>query len=254
MKRVLFLLMSVLAVAAAFTSCKKDKENAYTVKLLKTVTYYSNRYEETYNRYKFEYDKQNRIAKISDYYTRTITYDGDDLVQVVTTNNDGYIGTCQYIKNGNTITFTEKYIYNGDNYTNTYTIELDSDGLPVKQEVERSDNVNYFHVYEYQDGNLATDRITYDTSREDNTETHTYTYDNEKSALYYCQTPKWYLILYLNDFGISNNVTYSGGTYPPRSSYTYEYDVTGFPVKRTCQTSGYMQHSEGIEYFTYIKK
>ena len=329
MKRVLFLLITVLAITVVVISCKKDKENVYTVtfysndgsevvaqtiaegekaaepqpeptregyffggwyidnpaftnkwnfdtdvvtknitlyakwctvKLLETITYYSYRYDETSDRYKFEYDEQNRITKISEYsnYTKTLTYEGDDLVRVVTSDNNGNVEMYEYTKSGNTITHI--FTYSGSTYipsfTNIYTIELDNKGLPVKQEVKRSDNVFHVYTYEYQDENLTKITITSTSPDFDWTDVEncTYSYDNEKSALYHCKTPKWYLIMELNNFGINNSVTYSGGTYPPRSSYTYEYDVTGFPVKRTCQTSGHMTYSEGIEYFTYITK
>ena len=255
MKRIVlnYLVIAALAVSAVCISCQKDMENANTVKLLKTITYESDR-SDKHVRYKFEYDKQNRITKIYEYDRNiSFTYAGNDLVQVLYNYSSGSVEMYEYTKSGNTI--TEKYTYNGDgtisNFTNTSSIKLDSDGLPVKKEVESP----FFHVYEYQGGNLTINRITYTTPQEyDPTETLAYTYDNEKGALYYCQTPKWYLILYLNNFGIKNNVTYSGGTNPPRSEYTYEYDITGFPAKRTHQTSGHMTYSEGTEEFSYITK
>lgn len=181
------------------------------------------------------------------------------MVHVFSTNNSESLGTFEYTKNGNTI--TEIYTYNSNgsfssNYTNTSIIELGDEGLPVRMDVKRADGNTFFRIYEYQDGNLTIDKIIYSFIVEDDyyTERQIYTYDDKKGALYYCQTPKWYLILYLNDFGIKNNVTHSGGTWPPRTWYTYEYHNSEFPAKRTVSTSGHMTHSEGIEEFIYITK
>ena len=259
MKRVLFLLMTVLAVATALTSCKKDKENAYTVKLLKTIIK-----DDTegfrYDKYKFEYDEQNRLTEMSQYfyggdlyYTTTFTYAGDDLVQVLNRYSSGSVETYEFVKNGNTI--TQKSINNG--VITNYIIELNSDGLPVKQEDEQPDNYPNIGIYEYQDGNLTkkTDRVLLP---DDYTEwvdyTYTYYYDNEKGALYHCKTPKWYLIMHLNDFGVKNNITEGGHLFRPWSVYTYKFDGAGFPTKRTSQNYYHMFENERVEEFIYIKK
>ena len=144
MKRVVlnYLVIAALAVPAAFTSCKKDMENVFTVKLLETITVCCRKSDgidedfRKYDKYKFEYDEQNRITKMSEYYydgslsyTNTFTYEGDDLVQVVNIF-DGYVNTFEYTKSGNTINL-KLTCYD---IVSTYTIELNSDGLPVKRE------------------------------------------------------------------------------------------------------------------------
>ena len=260
MKRVIlnYLVIAAIAVAAVFTSCKKDTETVYTVKLLKTITVCcikSDGHDENigkYDKYKFEYDEQNRITKMSEYsfdgdlsYTNAFTYDGDDLVQVLYSHSGGF-STSEYTKNGNII--TEKC--NGT----TYTIELDIDGLPVK--LDRGDGKNY-DIYEYQDGNLTEKTGIFELPEYDYTEYHRYSYgyDNQKGALYHCNTPKWYLVLHLSDFGVKNNKT---DEYWTRhwGEYIYEFDSAEFPAKRTYKnTWGMAGHvKEWVEKFTYIKK
>ena len=270
MKRVVlkFLVIAVLAISAVLTSCNKDDD--YTrlklmktkVKLLKTIIE-----DDTegfrYEKYKFEYDVQNRITEISEYFyggdlysTTTFTYAGDDLVQVLHSFSGGSFEMYEYTKNGNTI--TQKYTYSGDtyisNFTTTSTIELDSDGLPVKREGEKDEygNTNV-ETYEYQDGNLTKNTRIAILPQYDYTEyyTNTYYYDNEKGTLSYCKTPKWYLIMYLNDFGVKNNITEGGHLYRPWSVYTYKFDGAGFPTKRKSKNYYHMFENERIEEFVY---
>ena len=74
------LIIAVIAIMVAFTSCQKDDNDK--VKLLESVT-------EPYGQYhKFEYDSQNRLTKYLRYNssselleTRTLTYSGNDLVK-----------------------------------------------------------------------------------------------------------------------------------------------------------------------------
>jgi len=267
MKRVFFLLAAAVIFATAFTSCKKDEENANTVKLLKSITVCcikSDGHDEDvgrYDKYKFEYDEQNRITKMSEYYydgslyyTKTFTYAGDDLDQVLYSHSSGSVSTYEYTKNGNTI--TEKDIYDGG--VRISIIELDNDGFPFKREREEEDGSTYIDTYEYQDENLTIISQSFSISEFDYTESYTYNYvyDNEKGALYHCKTPKWGLILHLNDFGIKNNRTAANA--PPRSKteYTYKFDSAGFPAKRTyINTWGMADHiKEWVEEFTYIRK
>ena len=127
-----------VVVTTTFSSCKKDKEDYNTVKLLKTIIYVSGDKQFKYDQYKFEYDEQNRITKISEflydgniYYTQTFRYEKDDLVQVLFSHSSGSIETYEYTKSGNTI--TQKYSSNSEgvsdgyilpNFTTTHTIEL----------------------------------------------------------------------------------------------------------------------------------
>ena len=199
----------------------------------------------------FEYDEQNRITKISRYYyngdllyTKTPTYAEDDLVSD---------GTCEYTKNGNII--TQKF----KNSSKFYTIELNDDGLPVTcdENYSSSSHISIITYFGYQGGNLTERRCreTY-TDGDWDTDFYDFQYDDKKGALYHCRTPKWYLILYLNDFGIKNNITREYRQYS-HDEYTYEYDNNGFPTKRTglWVYMGIRDDSdEWEEEFTYITK
>jgi hypothetical protein len=267
----LFNTVLVLSALVIFTSCDKDEEDYNIEKLLKTITYVSDDKQFKYDQYKFEYDEQNRITKISELfyegnisYTQTFTYEKDDLVQVLFSHSSGSIETYEYTKSGNTI--SQKYSWNSDgvvsegyiipNYTTTHTIELNSDGLPIKRErVNEEPGNTYVETFEYQDGNLTKRTGIYTSIGWDFTEqeTYTYSYDDKKGTLYYCKTPKWYLILRLNDLGINNNIT-KGGLGRSWTVYTYKYDKAGFPAERTRNWSGQMATSRNDELFTYIKK
>ena len=268
-----YLVIAALAITATFTSCdeKSEKEDPNQIKLLKTITECFRNYDNLdynsgcYDKYKFEYDEQNRITKISCYfssedlhYTNTYTYAGDDLIQVLWSHSSGDIETYEYTKDGYII--TEKYTRNGVNSTydfvNTYAIELDSDGMPVKRTREDEYGNTYVETYGYQDGNLTGYTMTR-TSKSGNTDldSETYQYDNQKGALYHCKTPKWYLFLELNYFGVKNNRTEEGWI-RHSAEYTYEFDGAGFPAKRTCRSVTGMSSwvSVWVDEFTYIRK
>ena len=213
-----------------------------TVKLLETWT---TDYE---NYYMFEYDEQNRITKIKSRYnsTNTLMYEGDDLI---------HDGTYEYTKSGNTI--TQKHSESGK----TTTIELNSDGLPVTWDSNYSSptHISIITHFEYQNGNLSDRSLveTYSNLEWDwDCFWNIYKYDNEKGALYHCKTPKWYLIMYLNDFGVKNNITYYE-YWGNVTIYDYEFDDAGFPIKRTCTNDRFMSTGSlevWEEKFTYIMK
>ncbi len=270
MKKIVFkYLVIAVVVTTAFNSCKKDKdedeEDHYTVKLLKGITHISDDKQYKYDQYKFEYDEQDRITKISKFffdgelsYIVSFTYERDDLVQVLYSFSSGSTEMYEYTKSGNTI--TQKYTYNGDGvsipgYTTTYTIELNSDGLPVRREPEEEESGNTnVETFEYQDGNLTKNAYIFTSGDYTETYTNTYYYDDKKGTLYNCKTPKWYLIMYLNDWGVNNNVTEGGHAFRPWTVFTYKYDNEGFPAERTHNFLGQMHESESNEVFTYTKE
>ena len=199
---------------------------------------------------KFEYDEQNRITQIisansnGTLSTNTITYEGDDLVQ-----DRNY----EYIKNENTITLKHK----GSNRVST--VELNSDGLPVTWTEEKPfpTHISIVTYFKYSDGNLTERRdVEYYSDDDWDTEWNDYRYNNQKGALYDCKTPKWYLIMFLNQFGVKNNITYHE-YWGNNTKYDYEFDDAGFPVKRTC-TNDRMMGADGLEVweekYTYITK
>ena len=236
-----------------------------TVKLLETVTSCFRNYDELnydagcYDMYKFEYDEQNRVTKRFHYYgvdlynITTYTYTGDDFVQVLHNYSSSSVEMYEYTKSGNTI--TQKITHSA----RTYTIELDSDGLPVKKE-DLSGNYHYIYTYEYNDGNMTKEteciRLPEYDYKEGECYTRTYYYDNQKGALYHCKTPKWCLILHLNDFGVNNNKTEDGFFQRYSAKFTYEFDDIGFPIRRTCRSVTGMSSwvSVWVEEFIYIVK
>ena len=235
---------------------------------MKIITHVSGDKQFKYDQYKFEYDEKNRISKITELfyegnisYTQTFTYEKDALLQVLFSHSSGSIETYEYTISGNTI--TQKYSWNSDGvsegyilptFTTVHTIELNSNGLPIKREREEEDpgNTNV-EIFEYQNGNLTKRMQMYTSMVYDYTYTDTYYYDDKKGALYYCKTPKWYLIMYLNDLGVENNITEGGHLFRPWTVYTYKYDNEGFPAERTCNFLGQMYEGESDEVFIYNK-
>jgi len=225
----------------AFSGCNKEKEdeNGGKVKLLETITYEDGYYD------KFEYDIQNRITKALGYRegevfrTRTLTYNNvGDLVKSVSIYTDypEEIREEVFIRDGNTI------IYDSG------TIILNNDGYPTKIILMYDNELVGERILKYQDGNVI--KIT--SSDED----WEFKYDNKKSPIYYCKTPKWFLLDFI-DFGIGliHNVTKMSliaGWGNSSTDLVYEYDNDGYPIKQTVIEKYY----DGEEYtsvrtFTY---
>ena len=142
---------------------------------------------------KFEYDKQNRIVKIGN---ETITY-ADNLITV---------GTDKYAISGNTITIDGRsFTINGDGYI------VNGNGAD----------------YKYKDGNLISSYWS-EVPCTDN-----YSYDNKKSPFSGSTTPKWLIQRLLLDIYASKNNVVSSEQEVGKSTYKYEYDSDGFPVKFT---------------------
>jgi len=152
--------------------------------------------------HKFEYDKQNRIVKMDDI---TITY----AANLIT------VGTQKYAINGNTVTVDGK------------SLTLNKDGYIAK--------VGDDKTFKYKNGNLT--KNEYPNPADDVPPTYVVSmdkYDDKKSPLSNCETPKWLLqeLHILGSYHISkNNIlekTLQGrGT--TTSVYKYEYDSDGFP-------------------------
>jgi effector-binding domain-containing protein len=195
---------------------------------------------------KYNYDKQNRITKISSYNksetlvcTETFTYRDNNLIKVVyeeicTPTNR----TEEYTIEGKRITYTVKGGYLDYLGTRTGTIELNNDELPIKIGSSNQD-VSYSSIYQYQDGNL----LKIISSGEQNY-SYTFEYDNNKSPFYHCQTPKWYIFYDSYWFGSNNNlmqeivITTDDNNVYSETVYKYEYDSYGFPTKRILNVNG----------------
>jgi len=207
------------------------EDNDIVVKLLESITYNDNEYEQ-----KFEYDNQNRISKILEYnYIEGTTnptniivfsYIENDLVKLTWSN-----GSEEYVKNGNKITVMRK-----SNYDIIFsTIDLNDDELPTKYE-ESVEGSSWVTTWQYQGRNLvqySRKETTSDGIWESST---SYKYGNNKSY-YNCNTPKWIMFFLFDDASASqNNViekteTWSNGN--GKTEYEYEFDKDGYPTKQT---------------------
>lgn len=228
MNRSVFKYLAVIAITVSTTSMSFIGDDR--IKLLQTVVSDGDAYD------KYEYDDQKRIVKTSSFNVRgiklntaSLTYSNNDLVKTEMVFEYLFESNIieEYTKIENKITI--KRVEDGD--VQIYTLYLNSDGLPDKYENEDS---SYIVNYQYQDGNL----LKY-ISKEDGIETcQEYKYDNKKSPFSDCKTPKWFMIWFLwGGFGIQNNITeikWSDNTF---SHIEYEYDINGYPTKKTTISS-----------------
>jgi len=249
-----YLVIAALAGAAAFTSCEKDG-GAEVVKLLETYTWGVGDYM------KFEYDNQNRITKVlyydegEVYSTETFTYNGNDLVKSVRTfAGESDIRTYDLVKSGNGNTITMTYKWNDYKYESPMTITLNSDGLPAKIENSGKD-MSWVASYQYQGNNFTKISGKEIYQGEESEYVSEYKYDNNKSPLYHCKTPKWYLIWWFGgELCVHNNMieeTWEGG----KTVYTYVFDADGYPTKMTVKTEWYDEDEEDSAWgctFTYL--
>ena len=248
MNRHIFIYFTVAAitVAATYTSCQKDDNDNVKVKLLETMTYPDGSY------YKYEYDSQHRIMKWSRYYSNsefsefTITYSGNVLTKMTfSPSNHSY----EFAKDGNKITNEETI----GSTVYTRTIYLNSDGL-LEKEIYEEEVYSYIRNYLYDNGNLVkwiweSAWIEGEDKGEENS-IREFKYDNNKSPMYHCKTPKWFLIWNFSIMGSQNNVTeekYSETI----TTYEYEYDSEGFPTKRTQINNGVV--TEYVTEYRYME-
>ena len=203
---------------------------------------------------KYEYDYQNRFTKILSYdmyqkliSTETFTYRENDLVKVVyeEVDNPQNVKTTEYARSGKKISITQKS--SQSTVTDTYTINLNNDGFPIKFE---SSGIGWSYVLtsEYQGGNLTKQTTIYqETGNNSTSYSNVFKYDKKKSPFHYCQTPKWYMFYLFHMSGSKNNYTlqyWSEG----EIEYKYEYDNAGFPIKRTSKNS---DGKEFVDEFKY---
>ena len=230
MKRVVFNYL-VIAVFATFTSCdKNDDKSSGEVRLLETIT------ESNGNFTKFEYDKQNRITKLSLYRngnltrSQTLTYSGNNLVKVEEEDNSIH----EFVKKGNTISDKE----------GTLIVYLNKDETLDKLE-EIWGGRSQVIAFQYKGGNMTNLTTVEGEVFAD------YKYDNKKSQFHYCETPKWYLML-LSDYayGNKNNVTLLNHHWGVTIEFQYEYDSAGFPTQCTkiSKRQGEASETVNVEY------
>ena len=223
------LTVAVIAIMAAFASCQKDDNDK--VKLLETVTEPNGQYR------KFEYDSQNRLTKYLRYNssgelleTRTLTYSGNDLVKAEFNSATLH----EYTKSGNKITAihpgvgTQTWDLNSNGQLVKYVSEIFGDSQVIDFLFQNGNMVKETYVYNYEAGG------TYTSINE-------YKYNADKSPMYNCTTPQWYLIYSFMDImiGTKNNMTERKWSFDSDTgadtgavTHEYEYDSDGYPTKR----------------------
>jgi uncharacterized repeat protein (TIGR02543 family) len=213
--------------------------------------------------YRFEYDAQNRLKKMEEYYGNTLdgsttfTYNSaDDLISVVKVRWDGESYTDTYIKDGNKITST--YEEDGDSWI--FTAELNAQGRVEKFTQDHTGGDGHWckdvRTVQYSGQNVSRWTQTYTSSSESDTEPeiYTFTYDDKKSPFYYCNTPQWLMVyIFYWYFGIHNNIkTINYNNNEETSTSEYEYNDAGFPLTRKetrrWNTGGEYEFTETFSY------
>ena len=242
MKKVVlnYLSIAVVSVSALFMSCSNEK-----VQLLESITYGDGSFE------KYEYDKENRITKTSQYdkegilaFSKTVSYSGSDFIKVVmgTGISLDYAAIFEFSKNGNKITIT---FSNDNDDVETVTIDLDKDGFPTKYE-SMNDSTSSVGSFEVHDGNLTKHSYKIQDGETLLEGISEYKYDNQKSPLYHCKTPKWWWII-SDGRSTQNNVIEIFDNHGKKVEYKYEFDKAGYPTK--CTAKG--NNGEHISMFKY---
>ena len=196
--------------------------------------------------YRFEYDSQNRITKITragspDKYT--LSYNGNDLVKInresvcrithvdehgITTYED--VNTNEdfvYVKNGTKITGPD--IQSG---YRTWVISLNNDGLPTKIGHD-DDSENDQYTLQYQNGNVT--KLMGPYGKDDFNDAK---YDNKKSPFYHSNTPKWFYWVLFGHFEFfcqNNPISYIDPFDGELYTIKYDYDSDGYVIRRFWQ-------------------
>jgi len=223
-------LAAALGLALALTSCGKGGGD---VKLLESITDGDGKPLK-----KFEYDKQNRLIKIIDYYEGNIYYTGT----ITYSGNSSVIVERVYDKSKEKK--VENFVISGN------TIKRESaDFLTINEDGYITVEVGSWR-FQYQNGNLI--------SQESETGGYSYTsYDDKKSPFSSASTPKWLLQYVLEDFTSANKNNIleenSGGevTASANYKYKYEYNSDGFPAKKETYAEYAESKEKSITLYTY---
>ena len=149
----------------------------------------------------YKYDNQNRISEIIDYCydrftTHLLTYNSaGDLISKGYEISPSYPSYPYYDRIW-TFSKNETEIV-VETYKNEQ-IELDNQELPIRRIDNAGLGAYRENTYEYYDNNLS--KITFDyvniVHGRDYVTSVVFTYDDKKSPLYNCNTPKWFLMLF----------------------------------------------------------
>ena len=283
MKKLIIILSAIVIVVDGYGQVGEkrpmsDTQTRGVVKLLETMTHGNG------SSVRFEYDDKNRIAKMSHYDSRgnlsriqTFTYNEGDTIVTITSISENHPlrdgektrqTSSHLVKNGDTITSHSHTIVSKDLYITEITI-VDKDGFTTWRKIPprmwSDGTTTEVRTYHYQNGNLTEIRgvTKYDSERHSIWRTEL-KYDNKKSPLFYCKTPRWLLqsFLFSERFGLNNNIIEWNTIiesnpvdvikWPEHYAFNYEYDSDGFPIKRTLvQTTADNRTITVITHFTY---
>jgi len=225
-----------IVISSTLISCGKDLYISKT-KLLESITENDGRYS------LFEYDNKNRISKVNYYNNNgeiikrdTHNYNGDTLVISTMYSNYCCIED-EYIKNGNTI---ERKKRDGPTTSHFPLYTIDNNGYIIKSSDYPDPDYDYHveEIFHYQGGNLTKITIIITKYLEVLEYVIELIYDNKKSPLSHCKTPKWVLFFYPYTSyveGISkgfknNNIVF---IYNEQiSEIEYDYDIDGYPTNQ----------------------
>jgi len=205
------------------------------VKLLETIA------DENGNiKKRFDYDKQNRIAKISNYWNKQVSE-----TQTIAYGNNSVTAETSYLLSPNTPNKIEKFAINGK------TVTKDGESFTINGDGYIVDGRDGSRSYEYKNGNLI--KQTYPNPADDVPPMYVHNidkYDGKKSPFSDSKTPKWLLqMLDVGIYNISKNnvleeIVHGRGT--TTTVYKYEYDSDGFPVTAT-DTAKYGDDENGTQ-------
>ena len=254
----IFQFVSMLFVACAILSgCvfgeHDPDEDSGRVKLLKSMNVegfqYHDEYVNAHQVLECEYDEQNRLTKTKYVYLMeeclseitNLTYNNaGELIKLISITYDDCEGEDRnpdaeirnFTKRGNILEFP--------NSGTTFYVELNNEGLPIKWEHEylQGSLYNSKVIWEYQNGNLSKEIRT----NLGKTVTTTFMYDDKKSPLLHCKTPKWFFVFttpiwYGLTSGLENNLTkvLSEDEFGEK---VYTYDKDGYPISATIVSEG----------------
>jgi len=228
---------AALFCAAALFSCNGDKDDDPDAKLLKEIRTPDGDYT------RFEYDKKNRIAKVTSYsyyqqnlnYVHTLAYSGSGAL----TRYGDVVITASGPKQ---LTFVDD---NG-----SYIFDLNDDNTLAKLSYSKLSILKSEKNYRYENGILTKiiTRLSFDPLVEVSKEI---SYDSGHSPFLNCKTPKWWLIWQFEDIAgcMVNNAAredWDWGEVAGPIVYSYEYDKDNFPIRK-------ISENYTLYYYTYNK-
>jgi len=201
--------------------------------------------------------KLKKISSIQE--TLEFSYDGNKLINVIETENQGSVYKTELVYENNKIVRLKRFINNVYQSNNDLFFEYTDDKISVSSGYE--DNILFSHQYEYNSlGQMITDaqyddgiynseeNFTYTSDGNIETHshtafsgTHTYTYDSKSNPIYYA-----YPLSLSKIWAISKNNYLSKNT---DLTYEYEYNSENLPIEKISKLNGNIIETELFEYY-----